>query len=163
MGYSVLSVSTHEEEVRKITAIILMCGPVASIDVPSPLEMSVSAVWSLLVFLLFLSPVSVPHTQIDMNAFILKMSAFFVCLFVCLQVPCLSSYTDNCFKLKLTLCSKVYFHLINSSDVTNVVIINTVNRIRCYFYFNQLYFFCTLFPDSLNRTTITLVQSNTHT
>jgi hypothetical protein len=81
MCYNVFSVSKHEEEVSKITAIILMCDPVASINVLSPLEMSVSAVWSLLVFLLFVSLVSLPHTQIDMNAYILKMSAFFVCLF----------------------------------------------------------------------------------
>jgi len=86
--------------------------------------------------LLFVSLVSLPHTHIhththarthiDMNPYILKMPAFFVCL----QMSCLSPHTDNCFKLKLSLCSKVYFHLINNSDVTNVITIITMNKIH---------------------------------
>jgi hypothetical protein len=71
-------------------------------------------------------------------------------LFVC-KYPVYRPALIICFKLKLSLCSKVYFHLINNSDVTNVIIIITMNRINWYFNFNKLYFFCTLLPDILKE------------
>ena len=121
------------------------------------LAISVSAVWILLVFLLFVSLVSSPHTHTHTHTHThlyqsphFKTVGFF--LFVCLQVSYLSPYTDNCCKLKLSLCSEVHFHSINNSDVTNVTIVITVNRIHWHCNFNQLYFFCTLLPDVLKGT-----------